>query len=596
MMAATELNGDGRSPVSVTSSRVTDAMGGLRRHHRRQWLALATLCVSLLVVSLDTTVLNVALPTLVRVLHMSSSGLEWVVDAYMVVFAGLLLTAGDLGDRLGRKRVLFAGMAVFAGGSALSAFSASTGELIAARAFMGIGGALIMPATLSILTNVFVEPRQRAKAIGIWSGTSGIGVALGPIVGGWLLEHFWWGSVFLVNVPIVGAGVLAGIWLLPESRDPDAKRVDVLGSVLSITGLGTLICSIIEAPNHGWLSVESISAFALGAVLTASFVLWELHSDHPMLDVHFFRRARFSSATVAVALAIFALSGALFILTQYLQFVRGYTALQTGLQIAPIAIILAIASAASSFIERKTGTKAVVTMGLAVVAVGLFGLSRVTSTSSYDSVLLAMLVLGLGLGLAMAPSTESIMGSLPRERAGVGSATNSTVMQVGGALGVAILGSALSTKYAAHVDSLLASYHHHVPAQVARAIHSSLGGALAVAHKVGGVAGSVLAHNARVGFLSGMDLALALGAAVTLLGAGVALVFLPSRAPGVSDRGDATPADARGVGTEQASERHVSVANKCEGSSTPADRGGLVPSSMSNSSPTSQPARTLRSQ
>ncbi len=531
----TVVNGPSR-PAGKTSM---DARIG--HHHTREWLALTTLCVSLLVVSLDTTVLNVALPTLVRDLHMSSSGLEWVVDAYMVVFAGLLLTAGDLGDRLGRKRVLFAGMAVFGGGSALSAFSGNTGELIAARSLMGIGGALIMPATLSILTNVFVEPRERAKAIGIWSGTSGLGVALGPIVGGWLLERFWWGSVFLVNVPIVVLGILAGIWLLPESRDPGAKRVDVLGSILSIAGLGTLVYSIIEAPNHGWLSMESIATFALGTVLTVAFVIWELHSDHPMLNVHFFRRARFSSASVAVALAIFALSGALFVLTQYLQFVRGYTALQTGLEIAPIALVLAAASAVSTFIERRTGTKAIVAVGLAIVAGGLFELSQVTTSSSYTSVLAAMLVMGLGLGIAMAPATESIMGSLPRERAGVGSATNSTVMQVGGALGVAILGSALSTKYTAHIGALLASYGRHVPAQVVHAIRSSLGGALAVAHKVGGAGGAALAHAARGGFVSGMDLALALGAAVTLAGVVVALVFLPSRPPDETDVQDASP-------------------------------------------------------
>ncbi len=539
---------DAGSPLLPHHQRNLDAHQG--RHRSRQWLALSTLCVSLLVVSLDTTVLNVALPTLVRDLHMSSSGLEWVVDAYLVVFAGLLLTAGDLGDRLGRKKVLFAGMTIFGGGSALSAFSASTGELIAARALMGVGGALIMPATLSILTNVFVEPRERAKAIGIWSGTSGLGVALGPIVGGWLLERFWWGSVFLVNVPIVALGIIAGIWLLPESRDPGAKRVDVLGSVLSIAGLGTLVYSIIEAPNHGWLGAWSISTFVLGAALTTAFVLWELHSDHPMLNVHFFARARFSSASVAVALAIFALSGALFVLTQYLQLVRGYTALQTGLDIAPIALVLAAASAVSSFIERRTGTKAIVAVGLAIVAAGLYELSQVTSSSSYSSVLAAMLVMGLGLGIAMAPATESIMGSLPRERAGVGSATNSTVMQVGGALGVAILGSALSTKYVAHVGSLLASYGHHVPAQVAAAIRSSLGGALAVAHKVGGPGGSALAHAARGGFVSGMDVALGIGAAVTLGGVVVALVFLPSRPPDETDIQAFQEARSRSAATE----------------------------------------------
>ena len=308
--------------------------------YRRRWATLGVLCVSLLVIGLDNTILNVALPTLSRDLQASESQLQWIVDAYTLVFAGLLLTAGSLGDRLGRRRALVAGLAVFAGGSLWAAWSSSPGELMAARGVMGAGGAFIMPSTLSVLTNSFRDPAERTKAIGIWAAVSGVGIVLGPACGGWLLEHYWWGSVFLVNVPIALGAIVAARWLVPESRDPAAPRTDYLGAALSIAGLATLVWAIIEAPTKGWTSQPVLTAFALAAVLLTGFTVWERRAPEPMLNLTFLRSARFSAAAVSVTLAFFALFGSVFFLSQYLQFVLGYTPLETGVRVMPVATLV----------------------------------------------------------------------------------------------------------------------------------------------------------------------------------------------------------------------------------------------------------------
>jgi EmrB/QacA subfamily drug resistance transporter len=499
--------------------------------YRRRWGTLVVLCLSLLVIGLDNTILNVALPTLGRDLHASISQLQWIVDAYTLVFAGLLLTAGSLGDRFGRKYALSAGLVIFGIGSTLSAFSGSAGVLISTRALMGVGGAFIMPATLSILTNTFLEPRERAKAIGIWAGVSGLGIAIGPVVGGWLLQHFWWGSVFLINIPVVIIALATGRVLVPNSRDPSSPRLDPVGAVLSITGLTALLWAIIEAPSHGWGSTEIIIAYAIAAVVLTAFVAWELHTDHPMLNVRFFQNPRFTAASAAVTLVFFALFGSLFLITQYLQNVRNYTALQAGLRMAPIALMLMIAAPASSAVVRRLGSKIVVSGGLFLVAIGLALFATLQVHSGYERVLLAILVLGLGMGFTMAPATDSIMGALPRAKAGVGSAVNDTTRQVGGALGVAILGSILSSTYASHMASALAG--HAIPTAAASAAKDSIGGALAVAAVVGGAPGKALADAARHSFVAGMQPAVLAAAAVALLGALVVILFLPARAAGV---------------------------------------------------------------
>jgi EmrB/QacA subfamily drug resistance transporter len=493
--------------------------------YERRWWILGILCLSLLVIGLDNTILNVALPTLVRDLHASTSQLQWLVEAYVLVFAGLLLTTGSLSDRYGRRSALAAGLVVFGIGSVLSAFAGSASTLIATRALMGVGGALIMPSTLSILTNVF-PPEERGRAIGVWAGVSGLGIAIGPIVGGWLLNHFWWGSVFFVNVPVVIFALIAGRLIVPNSKDPSPHALDPAGAILSIAGLVSLVYGIIEAPTHGWASAQTLGTFATAAVLLVAFVVWELRSDHPMLNVEFFENPRFTAANISIVLVFFALFGSLFFLTQYLQFVLGYSALQAGIRVAPLAGVLMVAAPLAGRLTARFGNKVLVSTGMATVAFGLWFMGTLNVTSGYGHVVIALLILGLGMGTAMVPATESIMGSLPLAKAGVGSAMNDTTRQVGGALGVAILGSIFSSAYATHIAASLAG----LPAATAAAATSSVGAALAIGAKIGGAQGAEIAASARSSFIHAMDRGLVVGAAIALLGAVVALVWLPNRA------------------------------------------------------------------
>ena len=485
------------------------------------------LCVSLLIVNLDNTILNVALPVLARDMHASSSQLQWITDTYAVVFAGLLLVSGSVGDRLGRRRVFVAGLAVFACGSAAAAFSGSPDRLMAARAFMGLGAAGIMPSTLSLLTNVFSEPGERSRAIGLWSGTAGLGVALGPVLGGWLLTHYWWGSVFLVNVPIALAGIAAALGLVPDSHDPAAKRPDPVGAVLSVVGMATLLWGIIEAPSHGWGSGSVLGAIAGGVCLLGVFVAWERRSTHPMLELSFFGSRRFSVAMAAIGLVVFALMGSLFVLTQYLQFALGYSALQAGIRVAPIAAVILVLAPLSIAVVRKVGTKPVVGTGIVSIAAGAAWLASTTVHGTYGDALGGFFLLGSGIGMAMAPCTDSVMGSLPLERAGVGSATNGAALQLGGALGVGILGSLLNMRYQGRLAPVL--HAAHVPPSVAGLATGSLGGALAVAQRAGGGAGRLLAAAAREAFVAGMGTAMSAAAVVAALAAVVVVIALPNR-------------------------------------------------------------------
>ncbi|MDQ4090590.1 MAG: MFS transporter [Actinomycetota bacterium] len=487
--------------------------------HARRWWTLAVMCLSLMVIGVDNTILNVALPTLVRDLDASTSQLQWIVDSYTLVFAGLLLTAGSLGDRFGRRRALSIGLLIFGAGSVASAVAGSADHLIFTRALMGIGGALIMPATLSIISNVFTVPAERARAIAVWAGFSAMGIAIGPLSGGWLLEHFWWGSVFMVNIPIVALALTGGRLFVPESKDPTPRRLDPVGAVLSIVGLVTLVWAIIEAPVHGWTHGTTLAAFAAATVFLGAFVAWELRTDHPMLDVHFFGNPRFSAASTAVTLVFFALFGSTFLQTQYLQFVLGYSALEAGLRVGPIALVLMVVAPTSARLVERVGTKLIVAAGLAIVCLSLVILSFATVTSGYGPVLASLLIMGLGMGMTMAPATESIMGSLPRHKAGVGSAVNDTTRQIGGALGVAILGSLLASTYASSLGD-------GVPA----AAKASVGAALDLARGLGGEQGAALALSAKSAYVDGMGVGVQVAAGVALLGSIIALAFLPSRA------------------------------------------------------------------
>ena len=512
------------------------------RIYRRRWWTLGVLCLSLLVIGLDNTILNVALPTLVRDLGANASQLQWIVDAYALVFASLLLTAGSLGDRYGRRLVLGTGLLIFGIGSVLSAFAPTAGSLIAWRALMGIGGALIMPSTLSIVTNVF-PAEERGRAIGIWAGFSGIGIAIGPVIGGWLLEHFWWGSVFFINVPVIAVAVIAGLVLIPESRDPRATPLDPVGAVLSTLGLTALVYGLIEAPSHGWTDGTILASFAAALLLLGAFVFAELRVRHPMMDVRLFENRRFTAASFGTALVFFALFGSLFFLSQYLQFVLGYGALEVGVRLVPVAIALMVAAPLSARLTERLGTKIVVTGGLTLVAVGLLLLSTASLSSGYGLVVASLVILGFGMGNTMAPATEAIMGALPRERAGVGSAVSTTVRQVGGVLGVAVLGSLLSSVYGTRlVDTL-----RGVPAAIGNAASDSIGAAVQIAARIGGEPGHALATTARSAFIHGMDVSLAAGAGVALLGALIALLFLPARAA-VPEEPDTAGTDRSEVG------------------------------------------------
>jgi EmrB/QacA subfamily drug resistance transporter len=513
----------------VTAASVIEAHSAPSRQlgpSRRRWAVLGVLSVSLLIVSLDNTILNVALPTILRSMRASSSELQWIVDAYAVVFAGLLLVVGTLGDRVGRKWVFLAGLLVFAAGSAASAWSSTPDELIAARAFMGVGAAAIMPSTLSILTKVFSD-EQRATAIGIWSGTSGLGVAIGPVAGGWLLAHYWWGSVFLVNLPVAVMGSLLTAWLVPNSKNLGSKRPDPLGAGLSVVGMALLLWGIIEAPNRSWAAPVVLATLAGGALVLGAFILWERRSTHPMLELSSFSSARFSGAVAAMGFVIFALMGGLFVLTQYLQFSLGYSALAAGLRVAPVAAVLLVTAPLSTVVLRFTGTKPVVFLGMGLITTGLLLMSSTTVRGGYLDALPAFLLIGAGTGFALAPSTDSVMGSVPAELAGAAAATNGTAIQTGGALGVAVLGSLLNGRYQAHLSPVLHGYQ--IPVTVLHTITGSLGGALTVAQHIGGALGAGLAAAARQAFVAGMDLSSFVAGVVVGVSALVVVAVLPNR-------------------------------------------------------------------
>jgi MFS transporter, DHA2 family, multidrug resistance protein len=495
--------------------------------HPRRWTILAVLVVSLLVVVLDNTVLNVAMRVIADPsagLGASQSQLEWAINSYTLVFAGLLFTCGVLGDRYGRRGILMIGLALFGLASLASAYAQTPTQLIGARALMGIGGAAVLPSTLSIISNVF-EPRERGKAIGAWAGAVGLAVAIGPVVGGLLLEHFWWGSVFLINVPIVVIGIIAILMLVPESRDPVPGRVDVGGVLLSIVGLVVLVYGVIDGGDHGLRRVQSWGAIIAGLAVLAVFVWYEARTDHPSLDVRLFRNPRFSAAVGAVGLVFFAAMGTMFFLAFYLQLVRGYTPLQAGAMMTPFAAAQLIFAPRSASYVKRYGPKAVCAAGLAIIAVTLGGFALIDASTPVWVLLVIMFFQGVGMANVMPPATESIMSSVPREKAGVGSAVGNTVRQVGGALGVAVLGSVLTSVYRHEITPALSG----VPAPARAAAASSLAGAYGAAERLG-QAGRALLAPANEAFVSAMHWA-ALGATmVAVLGVVVVLGWLPRRA------------------------------------------------------------------
>ncbi|MEU7959250.1 MFS transporter [Micromonospora humida] len=494
--------------------------------HPRRWAILGVLVVSLLVVVLDNTILNVALRTLADPVHglgASQGELEWAINSYTLVFAGLLFTFGILGDRAGRRRFLLIGLVLFGLSSLLSAYAQSPGQLIAARALMGVGGAAIMPVTLSIISNVF-DPRERGRAIGVWAGAVGLAVAIGPILGGTLLEHFWWGSVFLINVPVVALGVLLVALLVPESRDPRPGRVDILGVLLSVIGLVALTYGIIDGGEHGFGRPTVWAAILGGVAVLAWFVEHERRSDHPSLDVRLFRVPRFAAPVAIVGLVFFAAMGVMFFSSFYMQLVRGYSPLETGLFFLPFAVAQLVFAPRSAAMVRRYGGRAVATVGLVLTAVALAAFAFIDAATPIWVVLVAFFLQGVGMANIMPPATESIMSALPREKAGVGSAVSNTVRQIAGALGVAVLGSVLSAVYRQDIATVADA----LPAPAREAATESVSGAYAAAAQLGPAAPRLIAA-ANDAFVSAMHWAAAISAVVAALGIIVVLRWMPGR-------------------------------------------------------------------
>ena len=417
-------------------------------------MILVALLLAAFVINLDTTIVNVALPALVRELHATTTQLQWVVDAYNLAFAALLLTFGSLSDRFGRKGMLLAGLTVFGAASLAGGFTTSPAQLIATRAVMGLGAAMTFPATLSLISNVFTERRERARAIGLWGAIAGVAIALGPIVGGWLLEHFSWASIFIAMAPVAAAAILLVMVSVPTSKNPDVAQTDIPGLVLSAAAMGLLVFTIIEAPDYGWASVRSLLGFAVSAVLLAVFIWWEQRTSHPMLDVRLFRNMRFSAASGAVTVAFFTLFGFIFLITLYFQFVRGYAPLSTGVRLLPVALSVGVGSVAGTQLAVRFGTKLIVTLGLVAMA-GFYVWAAVTASATlgYGIIAVQMVLYGLGMGLTSAPATESIMGAVSRRQAGVGSAVNDSTRLLGGTLGVAVIGSVYASLYGSRLTA-----------------------------------------------------------------------------------------------------------------------------------------------
>ncbi|MGW2561811.1 DHA2 family efflux MFS transporter permease subunit [Streptomyces sp. NPDC001514] len=499
--------------------------------HRRRWAILGVLMFTVLIMVLDHSVLNVAVKTIATPapvgLGATQAELEWAINSYTLVFASLLFTAGLVGDRTGRKKALLCGMVVFGIGSALAAFSGSSAELIAYRAVMGVGAAFVMPATLAVLMNVF-ERDEQPKAIGIWAGAVGIAIALGPLTGGLLLEHFWWGSIFLVNVPVVIVGFAAMLLLIPDSRDPGPGRIDPVGVLLSIVGLVLLVFGIIRGGELASLTDRAVLLPLLGglAVLTA-FVLYELRIDHPALDFSYFRNPAFSAAITATALAFLSMMGVAFFSVFYLQTVRGHSPLEAGLLVLPLAVAQSAFAPRARLAVGRFGAKATCTAGMLMIATGLASFAFFDTSTPLWAIEIAFFVQGAGMGHVMSPVTTTVMQALPREKAGVASAINNTFRQIGGALGVAVLGSILSATYRTGIEPTLDATAA-VPAEAKGAAGESLEATLSVVEKLG-PSGDVLIGPAYHAFIVAMHLASLAAATVTVVGALVVARYLPGR-------------------------------------------------------------------
>jgi len=490
--------------------------------YERRWWMLGVLCLSLLIVFVGNSSLNVALPTLARDLHASESQLQWVVAAYSLVFAGLLFSTGAVGDRFGRKGALQLGLATFFVAAAVASQATTMWQLIACRAVMGAGAAFIMPSTLSILVNVF-PPRERAKAIAIWAATTGAAGAVGPVASGWLLGHFWYGSIFLINLPIILLAFVGGWFLVPKSRDPQQGALDPIGALLSIVGISTLVYALIEAPDKGWGAPVTLGAFAIAAAVLAVFVAWELHADEPMLDIRFFRNPSFSTGSGGMTLVFLAMFGVMFLLTQYFQLVLDYSPLSAALRLLPMAPVMIVVAPLTPTLTARFGANRTVAFGMSLIAAGLLLFHQLGLHTGYWYIIVTLIVIVSGMALAMSPMTAAIMSAVPARRAGAGSAMNDATRELGAAFGVAVLGSVAASQYTSALHGI-----DHLPAAARAAARSSIAGALHVARGLGGAARDALTVSARSAFVDGIHVAVLCGAALAIVAAFVTNRFLPS--------------------------------------------------------------------
>ena len=508
----------------------------------RRRLILPALLIASFAINLDTTIVNVALPTLVRELHASNSQLQWIVDAYNLVFAALLLSAGSLSDRLGRKGMLLSGLAVFGLASAAGGLTTSTDALIAARCVMGLGAAMVFPATLSLISNIFVERGERARAIGLWGATGGMAIALGPIVGGWLLERFDWTSIFFAMTPVAALAALLVAIAVPTSRDPGAPALDRPGFGLSAAAMGLLIFTIIEAPEHGWGSARTLVGFAAAALLLGAFIAWERRTSSPMLDVRLFANPRFTAASGSVTVAFFSLFGFIFLMTQYFQFIKGYDPLSAGVHLLPVATSVGVASVLGTKLAVRFGTKLIVALGLVMVAAFYVWVAATAAVGTpYSLIAVQMVLYGVGMGFTSAPATEAIMGAVPRAKAGVGSAVNDATRLLGGTLGVAVIGSVYASLFASR---LVATLPGRLPAGLVHSARASVGSALTVAERLSAsapAAALAVKNAATHSFLHGLSAGCVVAAAVAAAGAVMAAWLLPAQ-PISAEDADAVPA------------------------------------------------------
>ncbi|WP_345562987.1 MFS transporter [Streptomyces plumbiresistens] len=487
------------SPQEQTPAQ-TQQTGGLPQ----RWLILGVICLAQLTVLLDNTVLNVAIPSLTRELGAATSDIQWMINAYSLVQSGLLLTAGSAADRYGRKKMLVAGLVLFGVGSLVAGLADSTAQLIAARAGMGVGGALLMTTTLAVAMQIFA-PEEQPKAIGIWAAVNSLGFATGPLIGGFMLNHFWWGAIFLINLPVAALGLVAVVALVPESKNPQGDRPDLLGALLSTIGMASLVFAIISGPEHGWTSGRVLLTATVAVVVLAAFGYWESRIPYPMLDMHFFRNRRFTGAVAGAVLITFGMGGSLFLLTQHMQFVLGYGPLEAGLRTAPLALVIVALNftGVSAKWSTRLGTPVSIGLGMTVMAAGLVSIATVSS-GGYAGTLLGLLLIGAGTAIASPAMAHAIMSAIPPEKAGVGAGINGTVAEFGQGLGVAVLGAVLNSRFAALIPVAASS----LPAALASAGSAE--------------------EKARItdAFASGLESSQLVGAVAVLLGGVVAAALL----------------------------------------------------------------------